>query len=163
MQSVAGLVPVGVAERAYGKVSLSRNMPMSRHKHTRGTYEPRSTDLCQRPGYSGVRNDVCTGKQKGTTATIFAQCFWICRGRRETTFPLGQGATVTGDAVSLGIISRCDVPSCICHRRIYALIYNAIIFIILPAIQIPCPNSLHLPTISLVLLSRFRNPRTGAS
>jgi len=35
VQSVAGLVAVGIAERAYGKVSLSRDMPMSRHKHTR--------------------------------------------------------------------------------------------------------------------------------
>lgn len=41
----------------------------------RGAYEPRSTNLRQRPGYSGVRNDVRSGKQKGTTATIFAQCF----------------------------------------------------------------------------------------
>lgn len=161
VQGVAGLVPVGVAERAYGKVSLSRDMPMSRHKHTRGAYEPRSANLRQRPGHSGVRNDVRARKQKGTTVTIFAQYFRTRRERGETTLPLGQSAAADGDAVSLGIISRRDVPSRICHRRIYALIYNAIIFIILPAIRIPCSNFLHSPIVSLLLLSRFLNSRTG--
>lgn len=159
----------------------------------RGTYEPRSANLRQRPGHSGVRNDVRAGKQKGTTATIFTQYFryafyiWFfffrylvpdfsdktlrltydvlnraCRRRGETTLPLAQGATADGDAVFLGIVSRRDVPHRICHRRIYALIYNAIIFIILPAIRIPYLNSLHSPIISLLLFSRFLNPRTGA-
>jgi len=83
-----------------------------------------------------------------------------CTGRGETTLPLGQGTTADGDVVSLGIVSRRDVPPRICHRRIYALIYNAI-FIILPAIRIPCSNSLHPLIISLLLLSRFLNSRTG--
>lgn len=41
----------------------------------RGTNEPRSTDLRQRPGHSSIRNDVRAGKQKRSTAAIRAQHF----------------------------------------------------------------------------------------
>lgn len=35
MQRIKRLVSIGTAERSYGKISLSCDMPMSRYKHTR--------------------------------------------------------------------------------------------------------------------------------
>lgn len=61
--------------------------------------------------------------------------------RGETTLPLAQGTTADGN-VSLGIITRLDIPSPVsnCHRRILHVniyIRFAIIFIIRRAIKKP--------------------------
>lgn len=51
--------------------------------HCRGTHEPRSADLRQRAGHSGLRNDVRARQQTRPTAAIFAQYLRCARISRN--------------------------------------------------------------------------------